>query len=488
NPLIDNIISVSIVVRRNEKKANICLYYIEDGNDDDLLCNDVFNEDETVKAVKFHNELAMIAAFFKLLPLINPDYVLDYNGDFFDLKYIYDRMNVLAEELEDSTNLKRKIMQIQRYDLEPVDIERRELTDKFQNKADSHYFTYYIHIDLYRFLTIEKNDAENYQLNTVSEHYLKMNKVDMDNTRMVKLYSENRMVEIIKYNVQDCVLPIELFLKLEILDFLYTQCELLYLCTEDALSNISHKVNVVNFHKALNNTRTDEFGNEHPDPYFFNKFDLSVTSGRDNLYRTPATNTGKGNKSLVDLTRLKRTPVSAEHLKHIPHVKLCAQKQICLYRGGKVLNPKPGMKKWVAILDFNSLYPTIMMSEGVCLSNVFLCDDGNVYLHKNINAINPKLLQQLLNLRVIYKNKRNNYVKDSFQYNLNDRLQNAVKLIANSIYGYFGIFFKPLANYITKIGRGKLGEAIKRIEAKSNDKEILRKFELSRIEFNVIYG
>ncbi|BAC67309.1 DNA polymerase [Adoxophyes honmai nucleopolyhedrovirus] len=478
NPSIDNVISISVVTKRDKRDIPIALYYIKNGNDDLTIRDEYIDDDGIIKAVRFNNELAMIVAFFKLLPVINPDYVIDFNGDNFDLKYLRNRLSFLIVE----NNLKKspvELMKICRYNLKPLNIERKESFDRYKNKADNHFFTYYVHVDLYRFMSAEQNDAENNQLNTVAEHYLQMKKVDLPIKEMVELYNNNCLSKIIQYNVQDCVLPIQLLLKLEIIDFLYTQCNLLYLCTDDVLSNISHKVNVVNFHKALVNTSITAANKEVEDPYFFNKQDLYFTSGCSGKME---------NKSLVDLTSFKRTKVPVQYLKNINCVKLCGHKEVCVYKGGKVLEPKTGLKKWVTTLDFNSLYLTIMMQEGVCLSNLLMCDDGNVYLNKNTKAINPKLLQTLLELRSAYKKKRDAYPQNSFQYSLYDKIQNAVKRIANSIYGYFGIFFKPLANYVTKIGRNMLRDAIKKIEAKSNNETILNNFKLSKIIFKVIYG
>nr|WHN38771.1 DNA pol [Mamestra brassicae multiple nucleopolyhedrovirus] len=484
NAAIDHIISIAIVVRRDGKTTKICLYYMKPGVHDDMLQFAEINHAD-VLVTRFDNEIDMIAAFFDLLPVINMDCLIDYNGDKFDLPFLLERAKKASAATKQKYAKLGNICNIRRYDLEPVEIKTKSLFDKFQNKVNTHYFGYYIHLDLYRFLSIdsEQNDVENFQLNTVSQHYLKSNKVDLPISEMLRLYNDAKMQRIVEYNVQDCVLPIDILLKIEILDFMYTQCALLYLSTDDLLSNISHKVNVVFFYNAITNTRVDDVTKQTlPDPYFFNKYDLSVTSGRKRNYDGDSVDSQN-----VDLTQLHRKPIPMSQVP-IDAVKLCHQNQKCVYTGGKVLSPIPGYKKWVVTLDFNSLYLSIMMQEGICLSNVFVADDCNVYLVKYREAINPKLLKTLLDLRTFYKNKRDKFEPGSFQYNLYDKTQNAVKRIANSIYGYFGIFFKPLANYVTKIGRDKLMEAIEKIEATSDDADILQDFNLSSIKFKVIYG
>ncbi|AAR28848.1 dnapol [Leucania separata nucleopolyhedrovirus] len=478
NPRVDFIISISLVVKRDNRYKKICLYYINRDTAVDLRFenddNDAAADNETI-AVPFTHEGAMLTAFFELFSLLNFDYLLDYNGDSFDWPFLLMRSELYTSGAYDFTK-------IARYDLEPVAIETEQLWDKFQNKIDTHHLAYYIHVDLYQFLSNdpEQGDVENFQLNTVAQHYLNASKIDLKISRMIELYRAKRMRDIIAYNVRDSLLPIELFVKLETMEFIYTQCMVMMLCTDDVLKNISHKVTTKMFHNALTNTRRMDGGGGEPmpDPFFFDKSDLNVTSGRKSA---------SNDRQLVDLTLLNRRPIPAAM---IPPdvVRLCADRERCVYKGGKVLSPIPGMYKSVVTLDFNSLYLNIMKNEGICLSNVFLATDRNVYLHKNLDAVNPKLLEELLDLRTKYKNLRDKYDPSSFKYSINDKVQNSVKRIANSIYGYFGIFFKPLANYVTKIGRDKLSDAIRKIEAMSNDATILERFNLSSIKFKVIYG
>ncbi|QWO71610.1 DNA polymerase [Orgyia pseudotsugata single capsid nuclopolyhedrovirus] len=500
NALENHIMSISMVMRRDNVDTKLCLYYLANNDADDVPDDEGADARSAtlagrVTAIRFATEMEMLSAFFELLPLLNADYVLDYNGDKFDLPFILDRVKHLnaarghgaaSKRVKPNTAPADCVPKIRRYDLQPVDIETQVLHDKFGNKLNSHLFTYYVHVDLYQFLSTdsEHKNLENYQLNTVADHYLKKTKVDLSIVEMLNLYNSNRVKKMIEYNIQDSVLPIDLLLKLEIMDFLYTQCMLLYLCTDDLLSNISHKISVVFFNLCLTNTVTTADGSETPDPYIFNKNDLSITSGRRN---NKTDDNGNDKHGAVDLTLLKRTPVPSAAIPP-DAIKLCSTRPVCNYKGGKVLSPQSGFKKWVVTFDFNSLYPTIMMYEGVCFSNLFVADDNFVYLHNNMDATNPKLLRNLMKLRQKYKSMRDTHPVGSFLYGLYDTLQNAVKRIANSIYGYFGIYFKVLANYVTKMGRTKLIEAVKRIESMSDDADIKKDYNLSKINFKVIYG
>ncbi len=495
------IMSISLVTRRDEKNMKICLYFMQGADDLDANINDEKNVNDTI-AIRYEDELQMLQSFFELLPLLNPDYLIDYNGDKFDIPYIVDRIKLLCVARKNFVNTagasKRpkysndnvtaeKIMKIRRYDLEPISIETQILHDKFSNKLNNHLLTYYVHVDLYQFLSndSEHKNLENFQLNTVAEHYLKTNKVDLSILEMLKLYNANFIKKIIEYNVQDSILTIDLFQKLEIIDFLYTQCMLLYLSTDDLLCNISHKINVVFFNLCITNKSLVN-GETVSDPFMFNKNDLAITSGRKNRFVNFDDNENVP-KDILDLNLLKRKAVKQSDIP-ADAIKLCSVKGSSALEGGFVIEPISGLKKWVVTLDFNSLYLTIMMYEGACLSNLFVAEDNNVYLNKNKDAINPKVLQELADLRTKYKSRRDQYEPGNFFYNLYDKLQNAVKRIANSIYGYFGIYFRPLANHITKIGRSKLIESVNKIEAMSGDPIIKQKFNLSKINFKVIYG
>ncbi|RVD90934.1 DNA polymerase (pol2) [Tubulinosema ratisbonensis] len=136
------------------------------------------------------------------------------------------------------------------------------------------------------------------------------------------------------------------------------------------------------------------------------------------------------------------------------------------YEGGLVLEPKTGFYETkVLLLDFNSLYPSIIQEYNICFSNL----DGT----KKELGILPRILKNLVERRREVKvlMKRSN---DSV---LNTK-QLALKLIANSIYGCLGTpNFRfcnfELAKQITFHGRQILQEA---------------KILAEQLGLNVIYG
>ncbi|AAK85622.1 DNAPOL [Epiphyas postvittana nucleopolyhedrovirus] len=454
-PETDVIMCIGLAVYKQDCYTKICfVYYKEPVN---IL---QYEQDDTYVVV-FNNETDMIVAFFDFLKIVNPDVILDYNGDVFDLPYIRSR-------------LKGKKIMLQRYDLPCMPPNTKLFITKIGNRTDTYYFNYYIHIDLYKYFGADANkrDVENFQLNTLSKYYLGDTKVDLNWQDMVKMYNSKQLETIIKYNVQDCLLPIRLFLKLKLNDFMYSQCIMYRLCTDDFICNISHLISSTFFHLALTNTRANPTteSNER-DAYFFNKNDLGFMSCKN----------GKG------MAGLQRKLIPQ---KDVPTNALClgAINASIKYEGGKVLQPRAGVYEYAFSLDFNSLYLTIMIDICACLTNLILCQDGNVYLNQDKNAINVKLLLELLKQRCELKKRRDDQAESEFLYDLYDQMQNLSKRTANSIYGYYGIFCKALANYITKIGREKLTAAIEIIESLVDDPELLQSFNLSSLSFKVLYG
>lgn len=458
----DVIMCIGLAILKNGRYDKICFVYYNEPVEIPQI------DDHNTYVAVFHNETDMIISFFDFLKFINPDVILDYNGDVFDLPYIYGR-------------LKGKIPPLHRYDLPPLKpVTKLFITKKTNNfKSDNftYYFNYYIHIDLYKYFSADANnrDVENFTLNTLSEYYLGDNKVDLHWQTMVKLYNDKQLKLIIEYNVKDCLLPIRLFNKLKLGDFMYSQCLMYRLCTDDFICNISHLISSTFFHKALTNTRKDPVTNlETSNLYFFNKNDLGAMCN-------------KGEGLLMGMSKLQRKRIP---LKDVPSnaIRLGAINEIVKYEGGKVLQPRAGVYQYGFSLDFNSLYLTIMIDICACLTNLILCEDGNVYLNQDKEAINVKLLLELLKQRSDLKKCRDSQIDSEFLYNLYDQMQNLSKRTANSIYGYYGIFCKLLANYITRVGREKLTLAISIVESLSNDPELLREFGLSTLTFKVVYG
>ncbi|KAL7325370.1 DNA-directed DNA polymerase alpha catalytic subunit pol1 [Mucor circinelloides] len=140
------------------------------------------------------------------------------------------------------------------------------------------------------------------------------------------------------------------------------------------------------------------------------------------------------------------------------------------YSGGLVLEPKKGFyDKYVLLLDFNSLYPSIMQEYNVCFTTVNRRtftegreDDGEEKVPEIPDetlpqGILPRLIKTLVDRRKQVKGLMKDNVSEARYMQLDIR-QKALKLTANSMYGCLGFTYsrfyaKPLAMLITHKGR-----------------------------------
>jgi len=157
-------------------------------------------------------------------------------------------------------------------------------------------------------------------------------------------------------------------------------------------------------------------------------------------------------------------------------------------KGGAVLEPVRGLLKDIVVLDYKSLYPTIMMAHNLCYSTVVAADSRSVSdsahgldhdsvqeLNRELNrglvrapsggefvpaetykGIVPAILENLLERRVETKEMMRS--ADSEEYRVLDATQNALKILLNSFYGYSGytrarLYSLVLANAVTSFGR-----------------------------------
>ncbi|QPG76721.1 hypothetical protein FOA43_004115 [Brettanomyces nanus] len=134
------------------------------------------------------------------------------------------------------------------------------------------------------------------------------------------------------------------------------------------------------------------------------------------------------------------------------------------YQGGLVFEPIKGLvKNYVTVMDFNSLYPSIIQEFNICFTTV---DRSNLHGDELPEVpptevprgVLPKLLYELVSRRrevkKLLKDPRITPM-ERIQYDIKQR---ALKLTANSMYGCLGyvnsrFYAKPLAMLVTNRGR-----------------------------------
>lgn len=150
--------------------------------------------------------------------------------------------------------------------------------------------------------------------------------------------------------------------------------------------------------------------------------------------------------------------------------------------GGYVHEVEPGVYPWVAVLDFKSMYPSIMINNNICRTTMIAdkntqlpCNespDGIKYLQKSEReGLVPKLLLDLMSQRDFHKSemKKAELGGQKSKQRFHDGMQYAVKILMNSFYGVFASVFyrfthKNIGSSITAWARYNITEIIRQLE------------------------
>ena len=157
------------------------------------------------------------------------------------------------------------------------------------------------------------------------------------------------------------------------------------------------------------------------------------------------------------------------------------------YTGGFVVEPKKGIHSNIIVFDFRSLYPTIIVTHNISPETMD-CQHKECKKNKppgtehcfctKAKGFIPRNLEEVVKNRIEIKNKMKKLKKDSLEFKRLDNTQYALKIIANSIYGYMGYFGAkwycyPCASAAAAFGRFYIKKSISMIEKEG---------------FEVIYG
>nr|PNR37427.1 hypothetical protein PHYPA_020536 [Physcomitrium patens] len=139
------------------------------------------------------------------------------------------------------------------------------------------------------------------------------------------------------------------------------------------------------------------------------------------------------------------------------------------YEGAIVSNPIPGLYKWCSLLDFSSLYPSVIISHNICYSTfvkrnssqpcftVQVSDKKSYMFAKEPLGLVPSLLKILILKRKEVKIQSSTAIR--IEKVVLERRQLALKVSANSVYGSYGTCNSSYLQFIegaestTAIGR-----------------------------------
>jgi DNA polymerase I len=140
------------------------------------------------------------------------------------------------------------------------------------------------------------------------------------------------------------------------------------------------------------------------------------------------------------------------------------------YAGGLVLAPKSGLHENIAVLDFKSMYPNIMItynlspdtyinpSESEPEAGVNIAPEVNYRFRKAPSGFYTEALEYLIAARVQVRQQMKTLSPKSAEYQVLDARQKATKIVTNAAYGYAGWigarwYIKPVAEAASAWGR-----------------------------------
>jgi DNA polymerase I len=147
------------------------------------------------------------------------------------------------------------------------------------------------------------------------------------------------------------------------------------------------------------------------------------------------------------------------------------------YAGGIVLKPQAGLHENIAVLDFKSMYPNIMITYNLSPdtyvgpkdqtppSGVFEAPEVKHKFQKEPPGFYKEVLSFLITVRNEIRAKMKTLNPKSIEYQVLDARQKAVKVITNATYGYAGWigarwYRKPVAEAASAWGRHTILTAI----------------------------
>ncbi len=378
--------------------------------------------------VSFNSEKEMLEEFVKIIDQFDPDIILGYNTNNFDLPYIDTR---LKENNVPNT--------LGRCDQKPI----RTSTFMGRTKVT---IPGRVSADVYSLVKEAANKfglfkgLKRYGLGDVSKNVLGEDKVDVAHSEIADYWNDNgdKLGKLLSYSRKDAELPLKILFKKSMLD---------------KFVEIS-KVSGITLQDCLYRGETERIDSILLRE--FNKKDFIIPCRPDNR----------------EISRRK------------------AERRSSGLKGAFVLKPDVGFHDTcTTYLDFHSMYPSIVISFNICPTTLLRGkkDDieyketpfGSRFVTGDVRkGILPHVLDYLLDARGKIKKKMKKAKTDSKKNYLYAK-QYAFKTVANAFYGYSGyirarFYVIDIASGITSVGRDMIKKS----------REIVHK----KTDYKVIYG
>ncbi len=186
---------------------------------------------------------------------------------------------------------------------------------------------------------------------------------------------------------------------------------------------------------------------------------------------------------LVESLLMREAFDSNELILNKPSYEEVQQRSENPVEGAFVQLPSPGVYEYLAVLDYRSLYPSIIISHNIDPSTLncdcctekeaFVSPKGHRFCRKRKGLI-PRMLQGVLEARIKVKERLKQMKKEGKEqsptYKSVDARQWALKILANSTYGYLlysrsRYYSRECGESVTAWGRHYVQETLKKAEA-----------------------
>lgn len=369
---------------------------------------DILNDKSFV--VKCKTEYDLLNTFIDYVTTYDFDILCAYNLNNFDFPYIINRMKMCNVDFRKLSPTKSVYVMTDKKDIR-IHCGGRQLMD------------YYVLVKkLY-----DEDKPEDFKLNTVGEHVLKIGKVKNPYKDLSELYIKDKQM-FIEYNLQD----------VNILKGL-----------ENKLGFITKYL--VSIQELIPTNMIDIISNSVADDFYILK---------------------NYNGKVIFPSKIKRDPHK---------FKGALTGKFIFDKNGNIVTTMPEKKMFsnIGVLDFSGLYPNLFRTFNISPETIGMDGEKDSI---NINGITftfdkvgliPNLVEGLINLRKKYQNMAEAVDPNSSEYILYTNLSTGVKKINNSLYGFFGFVGSRLydirvAESVTGAGRMVIGEIFKYVENELN--------------------
>lgn len=465
-----------------------CLYTVDD-------C-DKFDEGTTVKC--FDSEREMLAAFCSDLVAGDPDIITGYYIENFDFPFLFARLSVNG--------------------LAPV-LGRLGLVSSCVEGERSREKKYSSYIPKSNFTTIngrtvfdacvfvrKEFSMRSYTLNSVSEHFLKSRKEDVNYTQIPALFNAGPHGRAVlgRYCVKDAQLVMDLVFHLQAFVTMFERCKV-FNTTLGYMLDRGQQVRIISMLlKWCSARRTLINDCTTPRSVFYDGIESDM---RERLYERHAVRTSR-ERGVLRRGAKKRRAVGGNETEEDEESDGAdsedeneggdrgGKSKNTRYDGAVVIDPKRGLYyDPIVCLDYASLYPSIMIAYNLCYSTMILDTKHGHDALTNGTAVRspvghyfltaeckkgalPSILETLISTRSDVRERMKGLNPVSMEYVLLDGQQGALKIAANSIYGATGsqtgkLYFLQIPSSVTSYGRSMIVDTKEFIEKTYSDRVVV---------------